>query len=110
MKLYEIIQTNEDDTKSILYELCAPYLKSLETYYRRNFGEPVILMVTSVMNACQYVKFVPESDFMEAIDRFLDNGIVTGPGFVEIPDNLSDDDFNEAETINANSKYLKDLI
>lgn len=110
MKLHEIITTNEDPQKSILYELCQPYLKSLEIYYRRLYCEDCILMVTDVMNAAQYVKFVPESNFIEAIDDYLNEGINYGSNFIEIPENINDDYINAAETINFNSKYLKEII
>lgn len=103
MKLHEIISTNEDLQKSILFEFCQPYLKSLKTYYEKQFNSKVIVMVTSITNTTCYVKFVSSDDFLESIYDFL------GVNYIEEDQNNKDfneDLFCEYETINANSYFL----
>ena len=95
MKLHEIIEANENVTTSILVELMHPYKKLLLQYYNETFypAEP-ILMVTDVFNACQYAKIVPDEDFEQCIDDYLQG--------------VDDDDFEHAkEEINFNSIYFK---
>jgi hypothetical protein len=75
MLLHQIISNNQIATNSILIELLVPYKKSLVTYYKNEFSshdEP-LLMVTNVMNAAQYGKIVPMSEFQDAICEYLDD-------------------------------------
>jgi hypothetical protein len=91
MLRHEIIEKNEVENSSILYELVHPYLRSLNTYFKDLWCDEVIVMVTSVSNACQYVKFVTASEYIEALEAWTK-------------------DECEQETISANSKFLKQLI
>lgn len=102
MKLAEIITLNMDGKKAILFEKVQPYLKSLNVYYSGYFrGEP-LLMVTSITNATQYVKIVDSYDFNEAICEYI--------GCEDIENENNEDKINERETIQFNSRMLKDLI
>lgn len=102
MKLQEIIIANARAQSAIEYGQIHPYLKSLNTYYKENFeGEP-ILMVCEVMNAAQYVKIVDSNYFNEEVCKYI------GCKEYEIEDN--DDYLSQFETINFNSKLLKDLL
>lgn len=103
MKLHEIISTNEDLQKSVLFEVCQPYLKSLKLYYENIFDSKVIVMVTSITNATCYVKFVSSENYLESIYDFL------GVNYIEEDQNNEDfneDLFCEYETINSNSFFL----
>jgi hypothetical protein len=101
MTRQEILALNEEATKSILFELVHPYLKTLYIYYKDLFGCEPILMVTSVSNACQYVKIVPLNEFLETLCEYLEDY------------NCIDEDsenFAAFETINFNSRLLKDCL
>jgi hypothetical protein len=71
MKLHEIIKLNESHSNAILVELLIPYKRSLLTYYTDLFCCEPILMVTDVMNACQYAKIVPANEFSEAVCAYM---------------------------------------
>lgn len=102
MKLHEIISENNAGENSILIEELVKYKKQLYIYYNRYFsGEPA-LMVTAVMNACQYGRIVPSCDFEEAICQEL------GVDYID-QENTDSDEFAAYETICANSIMLKDL-
>lgn len=98
MKLYEIIEANDQPDQSILSELLVPYKKALLTYYRDLFCCEPVLMVTDVFNAAQYAKIVPVDEFSEAIEDYLADR------------DLSEEDKEaEAETINFNSVLFQQL-
>jgi hypothetical protein len=103
MKLHEILAINSEPTKSVLYELCLPYLKMLKKYHDSMFNEQTILMVTSVSNAAQYVKIIPASEFSQCVYDFMGVDYV-----VEDKDEeeFDEDIFAEYETICFNSKIL----
>jgi len=103
MKLHEIIKMNEDHTTSIEVGQLAVYKKSLLTYYSDLFPSEPMLMVTDVMNACQYAKIVPSCEFADAICDYL------GVNYIEtdMEDVYFDEDlFSQYETINFNSIQL----
>lgn len=100
MKLIEIISENNAGENSILIEELSKYKKQLCIYYNHYFSDEPILMVISVMNACQYAKIVPSRDFDDAICAYLDDYDC---------DNEDSERFGEYETICANSIALKDL-
>jgi hypothetical protein len=102
MKLHEIIKANEHHTSAILVELLIPYKRSLLTYYTDLFCCEPMLMVTDVMNACQYAKIVPANEFSEAVYAYM------GVDYVDEEDTESDD-FAQYETINFNSMPLSKL-
>lgn len=102
MKLHEIIKANEHHTSAILIELLIPYKRSLLTYYRDLFCSEPMLMVTDVMNVCQYAKIVPANEFNEAVYAYM------GVDYVDEEDTESDD-FAQHETINFNSMPLSKL-
>jgi hypothetical protein len=102
-----IIEANNKQDQSILFESLHPYLKSLYIYYKDLFGCEPVLMVTDVFNACQYAKIVPANDFNEAINAYLN------VSYIEVEQdnkNFDSDLFAQYETINFNSKMLIDLI
>ncbi len=106
MYLHEIITANENHTTSILTSELIKYKKSLLKYYEALFCEEPILMVTSVFNACSYAKIVPSSEFNEAVCAYLE------VPYIEQDENspeFNEDLFNEFETINFNSIFLKQL-
>lgn len=103
MKLHEIIEANKDPQTAILWEKIAPYKKSLYVYLSNSFPEEwdkydePILMVTDVMNACQYCKIVPSSQFVNAILDYWN-----GP---------EDEDYlSFFENVSFNSRFLKDTL
>ena len=100
MKLHEIIKHNENETTSILYEALHPYRKLLYAYYSNEFypSEPV-LMVTDVFNAAQYVKIVPSEDFLQTVEDYARTR----------SEDIEDIE-TDIETINFNSKLLKDIL
>jgi len=100
LKLHEIIESNEVETSSILIELLVPYKKSLLTYYSRLFPSEPILMVTSISNACQYSKIVPDGEFTEALINYI--------GDYNCMDE-ENENFCEYETICFNSIPLSNL-
>lgn len=102
MKLAEIILKNDNENVSFNYEILHPYLKSLYTYYKDFFCCEPILMVTDVFNACSYAKIVPSNEFTDCVCEYLN--IESH----EIENN--DDHLVNFETINFNSKMLKDII
>lgn len=114
MKLHEIITINADPKKSILYELLHPYLNSLYIFYKDLYNCEPVVMVTEIFNAAQYVKIVSSNEFFEAIDDYLEKPFEDGENFVSIPEDTTSQDLedydNQVETINFNSKLLKDLI
>lgn len=99
MKLHEIINSNEKPDVSILYETLHPYLNSLYKYYLDYFCCEPILMVTDVFNAAQYCKIVSSNDYSEELNEYLDTCHL-------------DNETRQCseETINFNSKYLKEFI
>lgn len=102
MLLHEIIQKNEEDKYSILYELLHPYLKSLHTYYKDLFDCEPILMVVSVSNAAQYAKIVSSEDFEDSYRRYCSLNFEHG---------MTEKQFQKYfETVNFNSKFLSELI
>jgi len=102
-KLFEIIEINEDDQKSLLIELMVPYKRSLVTYFEDYFcTNDLILMVTSVTNATSYGKIVPASDFYDAVCAYLQ------VDYIDEEDTESDI-FGYYETICANSLPLNNL-
>jgi len=74
MYLHQIISSlSESEQNSVLYEKCQPYLKALKAYYMAQFNcSAIILMVVSVSNAAQYVRFCSASDFQDAVYSYLD--------------------------------------
>lgn len=97
MKLYEIININTEDKKSVLIELMAPYKKSLKTYFENEFNATdLIMMVTSVTNATSYGKIVPANEFIDAVYAWM------GPNTGDL-ENTDSDEYCEYETICANS-------
>lgn len=103
MKLHEIIEANKDPKKSVLWEAIQPYINSLNTYYESQFNGEVILMVTDVMNAAQYVKLVDCEEFQEAIAAYI------GCEVAEMQEQESEH-FAQWETIQFNSTFLSDYI
>jgi hypothetical protein len=101
MKLYEILALNEVPTKSLLFDEMQPYLKSLYVYYKDMFCCEPVLMVTDLFNAAQYVKIVPSNDFNEAICEYLEDYACN---------NEENENYAYFETINFNSRLLKDII
>ena len=102
MTRQEILAFNEEATKSVLFELVHPYLKTLYIYYKDLFNCEPILMVTSVSNACQYVKIVSSEDFQEAACAYI--------GCEEYELQINDEYLSQFETINFNSRLLKDCL
>jgi len=72
MNLSQIIATCDQGTSSILTELLFKYKKSLYTYYKAFHCCEPMLLVTDVFNACQYAIVVPENQFTEAVEAYLD--------------------------------------
>lgn len=72
MNLSQIIATCDKGTDGILTELLFKYKRSLYTYYKAFYCCEPILMVTDVFNACQYGLVVPQNDFIEAVESYLD--------------------------------------
>ena len=102
MKLHEIIKSNSVKTTAIEWGQIAPYLKSLNTFYKDLFCCDPIVMVVSVSNAAQYVKIVPCDEFNACVCDYI--------GCEEHEIENSDDLLAQFETINFNSKFLKQLI
>ena len=65
LKLHEIINYSEKLTP-VLIELIVPYKKSLLTYYKDQYKNDPILVVTSVFNAAQY-------GFITCADNYIEN-------------------------------------
>lgn len=107
MTRIEFIELNEAHTTAIEYSQFAPIKKSMYVYFKDLFGCEPVLMVTSVSNAAQYVKIVPSNEFTEAICAFLGCDYIIDD---ENEDGFDEDLFAQYETINFNSKLLKDLI
>ena len=99
MNLHEIIKANETDGLDISYQAIHPYKKSLYTYYKSLFCCEPILMITAVFNAVQYCKIVPENDFFEALD-----------GYVNDMELNEEEKENEKELINFQSLMFRDAI
>jgi hypothetical protein len=99
MKLYEIIEANQDDKKAILIEKMLPYRKLLLRYYSNVFPSEPCLMVVAVSNATQYAKIVPVAELYDAMYAYLD-------GEVDSPDDMEE----YMQQIAANSMMLKDLL
>jgi hypothetical protein len=97
-----IIEANKKKQTSLLYETVQPYLKSLYVYYKNAFNCEPIFMVTDVFNAAQYVKIVASEQFNESVCDYI------GCEEHEIQNN--DDFLAQFETINFQSKMLKNLI
>ena len=72
MNLQEIIKANDKPKNSVLIELILRYKNSLLTYYSDEFRCDPVLMVVSIMNAVQYAKIVPASEFSEAIEDWVE--------------------------------------
>ena len=104
MKLHEIITINEEPHKTVLYELCQPYLKSLKKYYQNYFdSRDIIVMVSNVTNSTCYVKFCcPENFEQSVLDYLCVNYVETD----RENENFNEDLFCQYETINFNSFYL----
>ena len=100
LKLSEIIRISESDDQSVSLECIARYKKSLLTYFRRYYrnGEPMLL-VTDVFNAIAYAKVVPESDFSDALETYVNS----------IPDLTEEEREAEREIISFNSRPLARL-
>lgn len=99
MLLHQIIETNEDHNKSILYDKIHPYKKALYTYYKDLFNCEPVLMITDIFNAAQYAKIVPSNELTEAIEEYLIND-----------DGSEEDKEAYKEVIYFNSIMLKHLI
>jgi hypothetical protein len=105
--LSDIIQANECPTTAIDTSILFAYKKALYVYYKDLFCcEPVIL-VTTVFNAVSYAKIVPYAEYYEAICEFL-----AVPYIVEdkTEEGYNEDIFSQYESINFNSKLLKDFL
>jgi predicted membrane chloride channel (bestrophin family) len=59
-------------------------------------------MVTDVMNASQYARIVPSNEFTEELHDWV--------GTQNIDREKDEDKLDEYDTINLNSKMLKELI
>ncbi len=101
MKLHEILALNEAPTKSLLFDKMQPYLKTLYVYYKNMFCCEPVLMVTDLFNAAQYVKIVPSNELNEAICEYLEDYSC---------DNSENENYCHFETINFNSRLLKDIV
>ncbi len=101
MKLFEIIEVNQNPEKEILISEIHKYKKSLLVYYRNEWGQRYtpLLLVTSVFNACQYGKIIHPCEAEEAANDYLN-----------ADKSLSEDEKEEAkETIFFNSISLEQL-
>ena len=99
MKLHEIIENLNNPNQAILIEKIIPYKKSLLIYFSNDFCCEPILMVTTVLNACQYAQIVPFNDFFESVNDWVKS----------IKLETEEDKENEIELINFQSIFLKDL-
>lgn len=99
MNRLEIIEKFENE-EDVSYEKIHPYLRSLYIYYKAQFCCEPVLMVTAVFNAVQTVQIVPENEFTEAIECYVNSMDLTDPTERE----------HEKELINFQSKYLIDLL
>jgi len=102
MTRQEILAFNEEATKSILFEKVQPCLKSLYIFYKDLFNCEPVLMVTDVFNAAQYIKIVSSEEFLEAVCAYI--------GCEEYELQINDEYLSQFETINFNSKLLKDFL
>lgn len=102
MTRLEFYQINNVPKNAIEYGFFHPIRKSLYIFYKDLFGCEPVLMVTDVFNAAQYVKIVPSNEFNEAVCAYI------GCEVYEIQNN--DEYLAQFETINFNSKLLKDIL
>ena len=105
-KLFEIIDRN-DNNFYVSYENQKMYIKSLYTYYKDYFNCEPIGLITNVTNNSCVMRIVSENEFDEAIYEEM------GVHYVETDErnpHYNEDLFCEYETINANSRLLKDLL
>ena len=100
MKLHEIIK-KVGTLDQLSYEQIQPYLKSVYVYTKDYFCSEPILMVTFVCNAFQGCIITCEQNYLEDLNNHLLECELT-PG--------TEDWQCEEETINFNSKFLKDLL
>lgn len=107
MKRAEFIELNEVHTTAIEFSNLYPIKKSLYIYYKDLFCCEPVLMVTDVFNAAQYVKIVPLNEFNESIYAYLDVPYIIED---ENEEGFDEDLFAQFETINFNSKLLKDIL
>lgn len=102
MKRFEFIELNKVQTTAIEYSNLHPIKNSLYIFYKDLFCCEPVVMVTDVMNAAQYVKIVPSNEFNEAVCAYIG---------CEVYEIQNDDNFlAQFETINFNSKLLKDIL
>ena len=102
MKRLEFYQINNGPTNSIEYSNLYPIRKSMYIFYKDLFNCEPVLMVTDIYNAAQYIKIVPSNEFNEAVCDYI------GCEVHEIQNN--DEFLAQFETINFNSKLLKDIL
>ena len=102
MTRLEFYQINQESRNSIEYSNLYPIMKSMYIFYKDLFNCEPVLMVTDVMNAAQYIKIVPSNEFNEAVCEYI------GCEVYEIQNN--DEYLAQFETINFNSKLLKDIL
>ena len=100
MKLHEIIECFDSGTTAVEIEHVLKYKRSLLAYYRDMYNGEPIFMVTSVTNNSCYGIVVPANDFPDALDVWME---ASGT------ERDSQDWEDECETINYNSKFLKDV-
>ena len=102
MKLHEII-AHTDNQEAILYDCLQPYLKSLHTYFKDEFGCEPLALAVSVTNACQYILIVPENEAHEALLHYFSDE--------ELEYQLSDEELENAiETTFAQSFTFSQLL
>jgi len=89
LRLADIIELNDkffsDGTPVIGYHVLRPYLRSLNVYYRDQYCEDLILMLTEVINAVQYGAIVPANQFSEILHEFFpeeDHEIISANSFM----------------------------
>ena len=105
-KLFEVIERN-DNNFYVSYENQKMYIKSLYTYYKDYFNCEPIALITNVTNVGGVMRIVSENEFNEAIYEEM------GVHYVETDErnpHYNEDLFYEYDIINANSRYLKDLL
>jgi len=105
--LAAIIEANETKGTTVLYDKINMYKKSLYIYYKDLFCCEPVLLVDSCFNAAQYVKIVPSNEFYEAVCDLLDVSYIIED---ENEDDFNFDTFSQYETINFNSRMLKDIL
>jgi hypothetical protein len=72
LKLHEIIAHIKEGKNAVLYELIHPYRKMLWIYFSHEYNsDDLILVVSSVTNALQYVLIASSENFSCIIDDYV---------------------------------------